>query len=503
MQDGIWLDRNTFMQFSESVDRKDLVEEIASREAAWDWSGMVGLLPDPDPVLQAMGDGVEVLERLTADGHLCSAIQTRKLGTLKKEYKFEPYSLKGEKPSAEAVKLRDQLVEDLERVSLYDLISGLLDTPFYGMTPVEIQWSAASDRMRIKGVEVKPARWFGFNDANKPRFVSANNPWDGEDIPFGKFVFSRHFPTYDNPYGLRLLSRCFWPVIFKKGGIKFWVTLAEKYGMPFLVGQYARGTTPEQQQEMLSNLSKMVRDAVAVIPQGGSVDVVESQAGGKAEIHSGLVTAMNAEISKVIMGQTLTAEVGDKGSLAAGRVHENTLDDFRHGDQKLVKTAMEEIAWIYGQVNAPGVPTPVFSWHEEDDPKKDFAERDQTLSDSGVRFTKAYYKRTYNLQDGDFDLSSPDKEEPASDDFAEGGGFTAQQQALEDLAEEVIPQGGESLEVNEKAILNAVSTATSYEEAMAQLLELYPALKVAELQDLLERTLLNADLFGRSAVQGD
>lgn len=500
MRDGIWIGPDQFMNFSETIDRTALVENIASREAAWDWSGMVGLLPDPDPVLQALGDGVEVLERLTADGHLCSVIQTRKLGTLKKEFKFEPYSLKGEKPSPAAVKLRDDLVEDLERVNLYDLISGILDAPLYGMTPIEVKWKADNGRVQIDDIEVKPARWFGFNDENNPRFISTNNPWDGEEIPFGKFVFARHFPTYDNPYGLRLLSRCFWPAIFKKGGMKFWVTLAEKYGMPFLVGQYGKGTTPTEQQEMLGNLSKMVRDAVAVIPQGGSVEILESKGGGKAEIHSGLVSAMNGEMSKVIMGQTLTAEVGSSGSYAAGKVHENTLEDFRHGDQKLVKTTMEEIAWLYGQVNAPGVPTPTFVWHEEDDPKKDFADRDKTLSEGGVKFTKSYYKRTYNLQDGDFELTEPATNKPETDDFAEGDRFTPEQQSLEDFADQVVSQGGEALEGNELKILQAINAANSYEDATVRLLDLYPNLDVEDLQQLMEHTLLNVELFGQATA---
>jgi phage gp29-like protein len=102
---------------------------------------------------------------------------------------------------------------------------------------VEILWASGDSSLRIADLIGKPVRWFGFDTDNHPRFRSAGNPWLGEELPFGKFVFARHFPTYDNPYGLRLLSRCFWPAAFKKGGIKFWVTLAEKYGMPFMLGK--------------------------------------------------------------------------------------------------------------------------------------------------------------------------------------------------------------------------------------------------------------------------
>jgi phage gp29-like protein len=507
MTDGIWTGPNQFRSFGESVDRAALGEDIASRSAAWDWHGLLGLLPDPDPVLASLGDGVEVLERLTADGHLCSVIQTRKLGTLKKEFEFQPYSLKGEKPAPAAVKLRDQLVEDLERVDLYALISGILDAPLYGMTPIEIKYKHGKGRVQIKDLEVKPARWFGFNEQNEPRFISSNNPWDGEELPFGKFVFARHFPTYDNPNGLRLLSRCFWPTVFKKGGVKFWVVLAEKYGMPFLIGQYAKGTSPAEQQTMLSNLTKMVRDAVAVIPQGGSVAILEAKGSGKAEIHAGLIDAMNAEMSKVIMGQTLTADVSDKGgSYAAGKVHEGVLGDYRAADQKLVKTAMEEIAWIYGQINAPGVPTPSFTWYEEDDPKTDFAERDKTLGENGVKFTKSYYKRTYNLQDDDFEVTAETKES-APQAFTEGAyGNTPVRHtdAKPDTADIVAAKLSQAAQPAVEGMITQVKQlldkATSLEEFSDQLLNLADDLDPNQLAELFAQALTLADLAGRHEV---
>jgi len=416
MSNGIWVSPHEFMEFSETPQRDRLLEEIATRQAAWDWTGFLGLLPDPDPVLRKLPDGgASILEGLTADGHLISVIQSRKLGTLKKEFRWEAGLAPGEEAaSGQATKLADALSVDLEDVDLYNLLSGILDAPFYGNTPIEIKWQPADSRLAIKDLEVKPTRWFAFNEHNEPRFVSMQNPWDGIELPFGKFVLARHFPTYDNPYGLRLGSRCFWPATFKKGGIKFWVTLAEKYGVPFLVGKYRPGATKPEQQDMLNNLSKMIRDAVAVIPQGGTVEIVESGKGtSTSEIHSGLKAAMDAEMSKVIMGQTLTAEVSDKGgSRAQGEVHEEILEDFRQGDQTLVKKTMEEIAWIYGKVNAPGVPPPKFIWYEEDEPKKEMAERDKTLKETGVRFRKNYYIRQYSLQEDDFDLVEPGGQDP-------------------------------------------------------------------------------------------
>jgi phage gp29-like protein len=488
------------------VDRQALSGELATRAASWDYAGMMGMLPDPDPVLRKLADGgAKALEELTGDGHLISVIQSRKLGTLKKEFRFEPGSLKGEEPAAAAVTLCDDLVEDLERVDLYHLVSAILDAPLYGMSPIELSWAPGASRMRINDLVAKPSRWFEFDEHNQPRFRSRENPWGGVELPFGKFVFARHFPTYDNPYGLRLLSRCLWPVAFKKGGIKFWVQLAEKFGIPFLVGEYATGTPPGEQQKMLANLASMVQTAVAVIPQGGKVSILEGAQKASSEIHSSLKAAMDAEMSKVIMGQTLTAEVSDKGgSRAQGQVHEEILEDFRQGDQKLVKTVMEEIAWLYGQVNAPGVPTPAFKWFEEEEPQSEFATRDKTLQETGVRFRKSYYVRRYGLQEDDFDLTDPAKPvqpgqvQPASPAFAE-----SEKDPLELMAEHLAGRADAVMTAWVEQLRALTGQAGSLEELRDQVLEAFPGMDSGPLAGILAEEALRAKMLGRLEVKAE
>jgi phage gp29-like protein len=480
MSPGLWVTPTDYVDLAEPVDRGALRAEIASRGAAWDYPGWIGLLPDPDPVLRKLPDGgVSVLEDLTGDGHLTSSIQTRKLGTLKKEFRWEPGVIQGEKKARrEAVRLRDRLAADLERVDLYALLSGLLDAPLFGLTPVELLWAPGGDHLALADLVVKPARWFGFDEQNRPRFVSRNNPWDGELLPFGKFVFARHFPTYDNPYGLRLLSRCLWPVAFKRGGWQFWVTFAEKYGMPFLLGKYRPGAPPKEQNEMLSNLAKMVRDAVAVIPQGGTAEFLDSASkGASSEIHKDLIHESNAEMSKVIAGQTLTAEVGERGSYAASQTHERVLEDFRQGDQTLSRTTMEEIAWVYGQVNAPGVPTPRFVFFEEEEPQEAFAKRDETLSRAGLKLQKKYYVRRYGFEEDEIEVGAPaagdGRGTPRAPDvagatFAEGDPLV-DDPVLDPIAEEMLGDWKPLMAEVVDPVRTALEEASSYEDALARL----------------------------------
>lgn len=507
MSNGIWVSPTEYVEFSESTDRNRLQEEIATRQAAWDWSGFMGLLPDPDPILRKLGDGAEILESLTADGHLISVIQQRKLGTLKKEFRWEPGLAPGEKKAGlAATRLRDNLAADLENVDLYNLVSALLDAPLYGNAPVEIKWEAKDGRLAIKDLEAKPSRWFSFNEHNEPRFVSVSNQFDGVELPFAKFVICRHFPTYDNPFGLRLLSRCFWPVAFKKGGIKFWSVLAEKYGIPFLIGKHRVGATPAEKQEMLSNLTRMVRDAVAVIAQGGAVEIVETgKSGSDGNVHQALVHEMNSEMSKVIMLQTLTAEVSDKGgSRAQGVVHQEILEVVQDADAVLVKKTMEEVAWLYMLVNAPGTPCPKFVWFEEDDPKTETATRDKTLKETGVKFKKSYYTRQYGLQEDDFELEGekPVPGKPVSE-FAAAQDSFPDQSAI-DASGSLSPEATHKLMLEPlKPVIGLINSGADINDVQEKLLEIWPQMTTAQLEEMLTRAFFVADCWGRISAEAE
>ena len=54
-------------------------------------SDVLGLLPDPDPVLAKLSDGGDsMLSAAAADGVVYSLIQTRKSATLNREFRIEP-----------------------------------------------------------------------------------------------------------------------------------------------------------------------------------------------------------------------------------------------------------------------------------------------------------------------------------------------------------------------------------------------------------------------------
>jgi len=478
----------------------DLSTEFATRVSAGaDFGSFLGLLPDPDPVLVQRGEYCTVLDDLTADDQVCMAMQNRKLRVLnKQDYDFAPGQAKGKDVTSDASRLCDELVADLEAINLRNVFSCMLDAPFFGQTVLELMWEPRGGRLRLVDLVAKPRHWFGFDDQNRPVFCG-NTLAENTRLPHGKFVLVRHFPTFENPYGLRLLSRCLWPVAFKRGGIEFLTRFCEKFGMPWVLAKAPNKADRTERMNMASDLAAMVQDAVAVLPAGADVEL--ASASGKAgDLHEAYLRRWDKAISKVLMGQTLTAEMDGSGSRAASETHYSVGEDMAEADQALITSAMNELAIIYRDVNAQsGVLAPVFAYNEPEDYGAR-ADLDNKLHKVGVRFTKAHFTRQYGLAEDEFDLEGA----ASPTDHAAPIEFMDADDAQETVEQAVAEIMSEAIKANDALVTQlekAVQDAESFEDLQILLAELLGQdAGEDELAELIMRITLNTAAFGAHAV---
>lgn len=386
---------------------KEATREIATRSAA---SGavydFVGKLPDVDPVLRKSGASVAAYRELASDAHVFAATQQRKAPLLAAEWEIAA----GEAGEERAALAR----RAFGGIAVKELISQALDAVFYGMTVFEIVWKiddsderrAGQGRWTIARAEEKPREWFGFDDRNRLLFLPEGRTSEGivvEERWPRKFVTARNHPTYENPYGDKAYSRCFWPVAFKRGGFKFWSVFAEKYGMPPAVGRLPRGSSKAAIDKMLESLANVFRDSAIVIPDDGAVEFLRTNEGG-GETYRLFVNAMNAEISKALLTQTLTTELSGGGSRAATAAHAAIGEGLARSDRAIVLETTNKILRALIDLNFGGGPYPRFQFAEEEGIAKERAVRDAALHKQGVRFTKEYYRRRYGFGEDEIAL---------------------------------------------------------------------------------------------------
>ena len=469
---------------------KKLSEEIATRKRSINFYSLGSYLPDPDIVLRKQGKDVRIYKELLCDPHVFACVQSRKAGVLSLEWELN----RGLDKDKNA-----ELVENLlKKLDITKVISDILDAPLFGFTPIEVIWSKVGNHVLPVELKAKPPEWFCFDEENQLKFRTKEH-YFGEELPPHKFLCPKSNPSYENPYGERVLSRVFWNVTFKKGGLKFWVIFTEKYGMPHLIGKHPRGATKEETDNLADLLEQMVQDAIAVIPDDSSVEIQEANKSSSAAIYEQLIDKMNAEISKAILGQTLTTEIGSTGSYAAANTHMGIRQDIINADKKIVENTINQlIQWIY-EINFPNAEVPIFELYQEEDVDLALAQRDKILFDSGVKFTKEYFIKTYGFEEEDIEIRE-DVILPTAmsqySQFNEEPTIEGQKQ-IDDLFKFL-----SDVELNKQSqkmiapLLSLLETCESYEEAYELLTD--KNLHTKQLEQSIQKALFLCELQGRS-----
>lgn len=518
MSRGIWVSDTEFVRFSEGgkASRGDMAGHMATRMRAGDLSGMFGVLPNPDLVLRRTGKSIQVYREMASDAMIKSGLRRRRAAVVSMEHGFDRES---EAPSATIQSLED-LFADLP---IKRAVQELVDGAYYGYAVAEVLWGRVGGLVMPVDLVVKPPEWFAF-DAENNLVLRDGASIKGVPVPARKFIVVGNNRTYANPYGEPDAAPCFWPEKFRKGGLKFWVTLSEKYGMPWAIGHQPRSASQADAENLADKLESMVRDAVAVIPDDASVELLQATTTANADMFEQLLMYCSREINISLLGNNQSTEKeANRASAQAASLVEHVLRD-AHAD--MVAGGLSELARWVCEVNWPTSLVPAYEFWEQEDVDERLAKRDEALTRAGVRFRPQYYMRMYGLQDGDIEKGTPasggapsrvrargqaqggevdaaDVSGGADAQFAEGDlPDTPPDQAAIDEAIAGLPADElqAAMETMLAPALEAIGQAKTADEVMATLAEAFPRMDSRQLEGLLTRAFFVADVVGRSAV---
>lgn len=437
------------------MDSRDILLELANRSTDPLFVAGLGILPNPDEVLRKAGLDQRVYSQIMTDSHVWAKIMDRRAALMAAKWQLQPAS-GGDRAAA----LCQRAIEILEGHDEYPLAGSQIhmqEAVFRGWSALEVIWENTPDGWLPAYLRDIPNRRL-IHDGREWRLLTSDHPTVGIPLPPYKILLIRHGATYENPYGEAILSRCYWPYIFKHNGLKWWVTLAERYGLPWVIGRLGGEANETQRQELASKLASLALDAVAVVPQGAEIQI-ETMQGVSPDVHDRLVAYCNAEISKVIVGQTLTTELDGEGSRAAAQVHQDLRDEIVAGDKMLIGATMYRLfRWIC-EVNGLDPQTaPV--WQEEQPPAAKNSLHDKV-------------KRTFAVSES---------------------AFTPDQQAIEDMVAHCLDMAGRMDLYAD--ILDLVQSVKSYDELLIRLPDLMQVPQ--DMRDLLAKAMAVAHMWGRA-----
>lgn len=152
-------------------------------------------------------------------------------------------------------------------------------------------------------------------------------------------------PDDENPYGEGLTALCAFYVWLKKNTMKFWAIFNEKFAMPITLARMPKGQEKDDAakakvDDFLDNLQS---ETGFRIPEGFEVEFLEAVR--RSEVtYDQFIERCNKEISKLVLGQTLSSEEGKRGqgSYALGQAHLSILDIYVFFDMLLMEAVVNK-----------------------------------------------------------------------------------------------------------------------------------------------------------------
>jgi phage gp29-like protein len=388
-------------------DKKDkavLAAEVISPFAA-KLGAFTEYMPNPDELLQDIGQTLEIYEKMKLDARISSLLDIRKADVLN-----YPYYLVPGDDTPQAQEISDFAGKTIKALNLYQEMKEFLSALDLGFSLSEVIWSLQDGKWRPVALKNRKAERFMFQPDGTPVLLN-----QGQKTPLDepyKYIVHTHNSGAENPYGNAVLKQCYWPWIFKKAGWRFWLTAAEKFGVPTVLALFEtddEDKARERAKMLAEMLSGIQSDAAVALANVKEVTTLEVK--GDLSSFKTLIEACDVQISYAITGQSLASGEGQYGTRAQAEVHEGQLDSLTGGDAKQLAYTLNKtlIAWIVELNYGPDAPKPILEFDTDDyaswEIVKDAIDRGVPISQSAL-YTKYNIPKPAN--DKDIFIISPD-----------------------------------------------------------------------------------------------
>lgn len=473
---------------------------------------------DSGDVLRQMELFEEMEEK---DPHLFSQLQTRKNAVTGLDFEIISFSDdEYDKRIADFVKEEIESIEAIE-----DVFLDLLDAIGKGIATSEIIWGVDSGRYVIDDIKWRHQKKFFWDENDSFKVMTEEFP-NGMEIPDNKFIVHRYKARSGHPSRAGVLRVVAWMYLFKNYDVKDWVSFCEVFGMPLRLGKYNPSASEEDKEALMKALVMLGTDAAGIIPDNTEIDFKESSKTTSINVYEALAKYCDSQISKAILGQTLTSDSGG-GSYAQSKTHNEVRHDLTVADCKALASTIRRdlirplVLFNFGEDKR--IPYLRFDCEEAGDLKETAGIYKTLINDIGLKIATAHIYKKFSipkpeaneevvvppaLRDSqmqlknmvkvlkDNELQEPTKEEldKLSIDY---------QKKIDNLIDYSVDESSEIFKTIFEPILKLVDSSSSLEEIKETLQnnkkvnELYRSMDYEKLEELLHKVMFYSDILGR------
>jgi phage gp29-like protein len=327
---------------------------------------------DPDRVGMAIrsarGGNTQPLFAIYRDivgthAHIQSELHKRKIAVLGEPFKFQPYDKK---------KRDDVVLADFCEKSIYStrswrrVCTHLLDSCLWPVSVGEKVFAPDGSRFVLSDLICVPHHLLDFStgflritdvDATGKPLGTSHDP-----DPLRYIIHRGHTLSSPDTYGGPMRALIYWWLASVMSR-DWWIRFLDRYGSPFIVGKFKPGCTSDR-DILVSAMSAAKRLFGLAISTSTTVELIEATK-SSADAFERFNDVANREISKLVVGQSLSAQASPTGEIGGGTagLQGDVREDIRRYDAAMLCDTIRDqlLANMCALSTLPGV-TPTCSW---------------------------------------------------------------------------------------------------------------------------------------------
>lgn len=306
-------------QYSPKLRKKLEVYTDRSRQSIVEW--LNGYIMAESRTFPRRKELIEVFEYSMLDSHLSAVIENRKSKILGERWGIVDAS--GE--------VLEEQTDLLKKKWFKDFVNMALDAKFYGYSLIELGDLIDGEIKSVKLIERRNTEPYSRQVLIRPHDI---------------YGFHIDEPEYRNSYilvdggeGFGLLLKASPHVIYKRYALAAWTEHAEKFSLPLLHGK-TNTQDADAVAKLKTELAAAGREMMMISDHGDEINAVVMGSSDAHKIYNELIDRINSEISKLIVGQTMTTDSGSSYSQA--NVHKSTAEEIAESDREYIENLVND-----------------------------------------------------------------------------------------------------------------------------------------------------------------
>lgn len=460
------------------------------------------------------------------DPHLFSQLQTRKNAVTGLDYEVIPFDSDDprDKEIAEFVEAQLGGIEGFE-----DIMLDLLDAIGKGFAVSEIMWSYDEGHVVVDDIRSRHQKRFFWDSVDDSFKVRTQEAPEGIELPKNKFIVHKYKARSGHPSRAGVLRVVAWMYLFKNYTLKDWVAFCEVFGMPLRLGKYQPGASEDDKRALMQALVAIGADAAGIFPDGTAIEFVNTEKTSSTDLYERLARYCDEQVSKAILGQTLTSDSGG-GSYAQSKTHNDVRHDLTVADCKAIAATLRRdlirplVLYNFGEDKR--IPYLRFDAEESEDLTQTATVIGTLIREAGLKVPTSYIYKKFSIPkpEGDEEVATPPGQTAQGAGFgpfsfkaqpgepialkAEDGARHGTQERVDRLAAAATRKSAGAFKKAFGPVLKKIENAESLEELRDMMedekavAELFGEMDVSEVEELLQKVMLYANLEGRAAEDG-